>query len=112
MKHKNKAHMLMLQATPILICWNLWKNGCAIKYGAKTSNGTRVNDTIFNDNFKLITSLFPLVNWPPTWCEIIKLAERCIQAINVKKITWTIPHNLFIKINTYGSALEKTVKIG
>ncbi|XP_015159800.1 uncharacterized protein [Solanum tuberosum] len=30
-KYNNEAHRLLLQATPILICWNLWKNRCASK---------------------------------------------------------------------------------
>ncbi|KAG5631347.1 hypothetical protein H5410_003064 [Solanum commersonii] len=27
-KYTNEAHKLLLQATPIFICWNLWKKLC------------------------------------------------------------------------------------
>lgn len=30
---KNEVHKILLQALPIFICWNLWKNRCAVKYG-------------------------------------------------------------------------------
>lgn len=76
MKHNNECHKLILHATPILICWNLWKNRCACKYRAKISNNIRVRYAIDNDNYKLIISIYPEVNWPPTWCGIIQLAER------------------------------------
>ncbi|KAK4724116.1 hypothetical protein R3W88_026895 [Solanum pinnatisectum] len=33
--HTNEAHKLILQSTPIFICWNLWKNRCSKKYGGK-----------------------------------------------------------------------------
>lgn len=35
MKASNRAYKLVLQALPIIICWNLWKNRCAVKYGDK-----------------------------------------------------------------------------
>ena len=66
MKHKHKAHKLIHQETPILIHWNLWKNRWASKYGGKISNSRRVRYEIYNDNYKLITSVFPQVNWPST----------------------------------------------
>ena len=91
MKHKNEAHKLILQDTPILICWNRWKNLCASKYGAKTSNGNTIRYAIYNDNCKLITFLFSQVNQSPSWCGIIYLVERCINNTKVQKITLTIP---------------------
>lgn len=58
MKKKNKAYKVILQATTILIGWNLWKNSYASKYGAKTDNCTRVRYAIYDDNYKLITFFF------------------------------------------------------
>ena len=40
-KTNNAAHKMLLHATPIFICWNLWKNRCAVKYGGKTTNISR-----------------------------------------------------------------------
>lgn len=65
MKYKNETHKLILKATLILICLNLWTNRCDCKYDGKTSNGRRVvRCAIYNDNYKLMTSLSPQVNWP------------------------------------------------
>ena len=32
-KNKNGAHKLLLQDTPIIVSWNLWKSICAGRYG-------------------------------------------------------------------------------
>jgi len=58
-KYNNEAHRLLLQATPIFICWNLWKNRCANKYGGKQSSASRVKYAIYKDNYKLMTTNFP-----------------------------------------------------
>lgn len=111
MKQKNEAHKLILQATPILIYWNLWKNICACQYEAKTSNCTRERYAIYNDNYKLIMSIYPQVNWPPTWYGIIKHDERFIQITEVQKTTWTKPPDLWIK-NAGWSVHDNPGKIG
>lgn len=70
MKHKSEAHKLILQTSPILICWNLLKHICECNYGAKTHNGTKVRHAIYNYNNNLINFFFPQVSYPPTWCGI------------------------------------------
>ena len=65
-KSKNEADKLMLQATPIIICWKPWKNRCAIKYGGKPSNLRNFQYEICMDNFRLMTSNFPHIKWPAT----------------------------------------------
>lgn len=112
MKYKNKAHKLILQATHILIWWNLWKNRCVSKYGCKISNGRRVRYAIYNDNYKPITSFFPQVNWPSTRNEVIHLAKRCEHLIKVQLIIWTTPPDQWIKIYTDRSGLKNPNGIG
>jgi len=65
-KYKNEAHKLILQATPIYICWNLWKNRCASKYGGTQSNASRVMYAIYKDNYKLMSTVFLTSNCLPT----------------------------------------------
>ncbi|KAK4729621.1 hypothetical protein R3W88_022609 [Solanum pinnatisectum] len=52
--HNNEAHKLILQSTPIFICWNLWKNRCSKKYGGKQSSMARVRHLVMLDTFKLL----------------------------------------------------------
>jgi len=82
-KYKNEAHKLILQATPIFICWNLWKNRCASKYGGIQSNASRVMYAIYKDNYKLMTTVFPHIKWPSNWKDLIMLVERCDHEIKV-----------------------------
>ncbi|KAK6803130.1 hypothetical protein RDI58_000914 [Solanum bulbocastanum] len=62
--YNNEAHKLILQAIPIFICWNLWKNRCANKYGGKKTNMTRVKYLVTLDSFKLLQTAFPYIKWP------------------------------------------------
>ncbi|KAG5631337.1 hypothetical protein H5410_003054 [Solanum commersonii] len=56
-KNNIEAHRLLLQATPIFICWNLWKNRCANKYGGKQSKVSRVKYVVYKDNYKFMTTI-------------------------------------------------------
>ncbi|KAK4709693.1 hypothetical protein R3W88_004206 [Solanum pinnatisectum] len=62
-KYNNEAHKVILQATPIFICWNIWKNRCASKHGGKQSNTSRVKYVVYKDNYKLLTTTFPYIKW-------------------------------------------------
>lgn len=42
-KPRNAAHKLLLQDTPIFICWNLWKKRCACKYEVKQQSSAELN---------------------------------------------------------------------
>lgn len=56
-------------------------------------------------------SIYPQVNWPPTWYGIIKHDERFIQITEVQKTTWTKPPDLWIK-NAGWSVHDNPGKIG
>lgn len=61
---KNDLYKLVLQSTPIFVCWNLWKNRCACKYGEKSSNVSRVKYDMFKDTFHLLYAAYPYIKWP------------------------------------------------
>nr|XP_010315780.1 uncharacterized protein LOC104644285 [Solanum lycopersicum] len=109
---RNAAHKTLLQATPIFICWNLWKNRCAAKYGGKTANISKVKYAIYKDNYKMLTNAFPQVKWPAKWAELIHMSERCVHDIKVNMVTWTRPKDQWIKVNTDGSAINNPGKMG
>ncbi|KAG5585275.1 hypothetical protein H5410_045709, partial [Solanum commersonii] len=60
----NKAHKTILKTLPIVICWNLWKNRCSVKYGGKISSISRVKYLIIKDMFLLLKFVFPYIQWP------------------------------------------------
>lgn len=102
----------MLQATPILICWNLWKNRCASKHEGKLSNLRKVWYVIYMDNFRLMTTNFPRIQWPTKSRELINIGEICVHVIKVTMLTWTRSPDQSVKINTDWSALSISGKIG
>ncbi|XP_015084239.1 uncharacterized protein LOC107027648 [Solanum pennellii] len=111
-KPSNAGHQLLMQATPIFICWNLWKNRCAGKYGGKATNISRVKYAIYKDTFKMLKNTFPHIKWPASWTALIQTTERCFHNIKVCMVTWFKPPDQWIKINTDGSALTNEGKIG
>ncbi|XP_055802719.1 uncharacterized protein LOC129871761 [Solanum dulcamara] len=110
--YSNEVHKLILQATPIFICWNLWKNRCAIKYGGKQSNITRVIYSVFKDNFNLLSTTYSYISWPNRWKELVLLVEKCTNEVNVSTVYWRKPSAHMVKLNTDGSALHNPGKIG
>ncbi|WMV46072.1 hypothetical protein MTR67_039457 [Solanum verrucosum] len=112
MENKNDVHKLILQAAPIIVCWNLWKNRCAAKYWSKQSSITRVKFLITKDIYLLINTAYSYIQWPTTWHEMIKIIELCKQDIRIWQISWEKPPQNILKLNTDGSALNNPGKIG
>ncbi|KAH0646562.1 hypothetical protein KY284_034446 [Solanum tuberosum] len=110
--HYNEAHKLILQATPIFICWNLWKNRCAKKYGGKQSNIARVKHLVILDTFKLLHTTFPYISWPLGWNKLCTLIEKCTHDIKVTAVQWIKPPARWFKLNMDGSALSNPGSIG
>nr|XP_010314573.1 uncharacterized protein LOC104645185 [Solanum lycopersicum] len=111
-KTRNAGHQLLLQATPVFICWNLWQNRCASKYGGKVTNISRVKYAIYKDTYKMLENTFPQINWPARWTTLLQTSERCKHTIKVYMVAWKRPPEHWIKLNTDGSAVINTGKIG
>ncbi|PHT59573.1 hypothetical protein CQW23_01936 [Capsicum baccatum] len=105
-QHKNTVHKLLLNATPIFICWNIWKNRCARKYGGKQSNIASVKFLVFKDIYFLLAASFPYISWPTSWNDLVSLVESCKHEVKVTSITWHKPVADSYKLNTDGSALQ------
>lgn len=112
MQHKNEAHKLMNQALPIVICWNLWKNRCAVKYGAKQSNMRIVKFLIWKNILQIFNTVFPYIQWSHNWNDLIFMVENCSHEIKVIPVLWERPCNGVYKLNTDRSALNNPDKIG
>ncbi|XP_055826390.1 uncharacterized protein LOC129894767 [Solanum dulcamara] len=111
-KPNNAVHKLMLQATPIFVCWHIWKNRCASKYGEKKSSSTRVKFSITKDLYMLISTVYPYIKWPKSWNDLVLMVENCQHDTKVIKVVWIRPPPSIVKLNTDGSALDNPGKIG
>lgn len=103
---------MLLQDTPILICWNLLKNMCTWKYGGKKQNISVVKYTIFKDNYIMLSVEFHCIKWLAKWNELIQKCERSIQDTKVSFVAWSKPLDQWIKVNTNSSALTNLGRLG
>ena len=108
----NQVHKFLISVLPNLICWHLWKNRCAVKYGDKKSSIHRVQYGIFKDIMYTIKIAFPSIPWQHSWYSLINLVEQCQQQLKVIMVNWKKPHNGHYKLNTDGSAISSTGQIG
>ena len=91
---------------------NLWKNRCACKYGCKATNISRVKYAIYNDNYKMLNTAFPQLNWPSMWTDLMLKSEKCVHDIKVSMVKWLKPADQWLKVNTGGSALMNPGRLG
>nr|XP_010313000.1 uncharacterized protein LOC104644619 [Solanum lycopersicum] len=108
----NELQKLLIQILPNLICWHLWKNKCAVKYGKKSSNIYRVQHGIFKDVMQVIKLVFPSIPWQSSWSKLINIVEHCKQQYNIVLVRWNKPVLGTHKLNTHGSAIQNSGKIG
>lgn len=62
-KSDNVVQKILLDIIPIIICWNLWKDICSAKYGAKKSSMIKVNFSINSDINLLLGLTYPNIQW-------------------------------------------------
>ncbi|KAK4706257.1 hypothetical protein R3W88_034186 [Solanum pinnatisectum] len=72
----------------------------------------RVKYAIYKDSYKIMSTTFPHIQWPSNWKELILMGERCIHDTKVTIVRWQKPPDLWVKLNTDGSALSNPGKIG
>ncbi|XP_004248595.1 uncharacterized protein [Solanum lycopersicum] len=108
----NEVHKLLIHILPNVICWNLWKNRCAVKYGNKSSSIHRVQYGIFKDVMQVIKIVFPSIPWQSSWNKLINIVEHCKQQYKIVLVSWNKPGLGTYKLNTDGSALQNSGKIG
>lgn len=85
---------------------------CSARYGGKQSSISRVNYATFKDTSQLLVTVYPYLNWPNNWKDLISMVARCSQEMRIVTVSWTRPPNSIYKLNTDGSALNDLGKIG
>ncbi|XP_019240872.1 PREDICTED: uncharacterized protein LOC109220861 [Nicotiana attenuata] len=112
LKTKNEVHSLLIDTLPIIICWNLWKNRCAAKYGTKQSSMARVIYSINSDINLMLHAKYPTLPWPTDWSLLYLFSETLQFQITTTLVTWQKPPPNYVKVNSDGSALLNPGKIG
>lgn len=112
LEYNNDVHKLLIQALPIIIVWNLWKNRCSAKYAGKSSSTSRVKFLIFKDIYHLLSTTYPYIQWPSNWKDLFNMIENCNHELKTTKVSWIKPPADYLKLNTDGSALGNPGKIG
>ncbi|XP_069152146.1 uncharacterized protein [Solanum lycopersicum] len=56
--------------------------------------------------------VFPSIPWPSNWNKLINLVEQCKQQYKIVIVSWKKPALDIYKLNTDGSALNTSFKIG
>lgn len=108
----NEVHKLLIHTLPNIICWNLWKNRCAVKYGGKQSSIYRVQYGIFKDTMQIIKLEYPNIPWQYSWGNLINYIDQCQQQYKIIMVSWIKPTLGRYKLNTDGSCLQENGKIG
>ena len=85
-KCKNARHRLLLQATAIFIYWNLWNNSSDCKYEGKLTNVSKVKYAVYKDNFKMLNSACPYIQWPAKLTGLIQKIEKCVHDIKANMV--------------------------
>jgi len=111
-EHRNAVQKLFLHSLPIITCWNLWKDRCSAKYGGKKSSIIRVKFLIQKDIIMLLHIAFPYLQWPEDWHDLINYMEACKHEITITQVNWKTPPTDIFKLNTDGSAMNNSGKIG
>ncbi|XP_070045631.1 uncharacterized protein [Nicotiana tomentosiformis] len=110
---KNVVHKLVLQITPIVICWELWRQRCSCKYGGQKKIWHRRMEHQIWWTVQLATSLtFPNCSLGNTWGELCDIVERLRPTPKWKIVKWIKLPNGIVKINTDGSFVREKAGIG
>ncbi|XP_047271026.1 uncharacterized protein LOC107877522 isoform X1 [Capsicum annuum] len=104
---------MILKITPTIICWEIWKQWCACKYGGQRyfHRNKMCYQAIGNIKVVLKRTLISFHgnnNWPEFCLENERL--RLIQRI--RQVTWQMPSVGTLKINSDGSYIHENGRDG
>nr|XP_033513459.1 uncharacterized protein LOC117278147 [Nicotiana tomentosiformis] len=105
MQAKNSIHKFLLQITPIMICWKLWKARCEKKYGNKSISTFRICQQVLFQAKVSSGKKYSQMDWEWPWskvCQVVEAYKPKIQSLMVK---WDMPKGDAWKPNTDESSM-------
>nr|XP_033515645.1 uncharacterized protein LOC117280089 isoform X2 [Nicotiana tomentosiformis] len=118
MKHKNKVHMLVLQAMPVIISWKIWRNWTSCKFGdQKRFVRVKVEQQIvwiIKATLQIASqklNFLELGSLSVTWWRgvpICDMVERLKAVVIWRQVNWIKPLPDMVKVNTDGSYVMET----
>lgn len=94
----------IFHALPSIITWELWKRRNSNKHGKAVS----INRVVYQINttiLSLIKVRKPILQHVPhRWPDILVIVERYMPKLKISKVTWELPREGRIKINTDGAS--------
>ncbi|XP_016461141.1 uncharacterized protein LOC107784512 [Nicotiana tabacum] len=105
----NMVHKMILNITPLAICWEVWKGITSCKYGDKKKIAySRVYHNTFWILRTTLKLAFPSCDWDQPWHKICELVERLRHNPKTLIVLWELPPEGKVKLNTNGSVLHSS----
>lgn len=67
---------------------------------------------IYKDISRLLYTAFPYISWPIGWNNLISFVKKYSQETKLTFLYWSKPPVKVVKLNSNGSAIKNTGKIG
>ncbi|XP_060210891.1 uncharacterized protein LOC132637887 [Lycium barbarum] len=112
-KSENKVHKMILQITPTIICWEIWKQSSGCRYGTqKKFNFTRKEQQCLWSLKHAINSLALCLDMDRQWPQLCQMIELLRPSPVITRVLWQKPCQGNIKVNTDGSYNPSNGKAG
>ncbi|KAM3339865.1 hypothetical protein P3S68_029734 [Capsicum galapagoense] len=110
---KNQVQKMMIQITPVAICWELWKTRCSCRYGNQTRFYIRrIEQQILWNTKAAMDKAYPMHKMDLPWNRLCEVVENMVPKTIIKSVIWSKPMHERIKFNTDGSYLGNNGKAG
>ncbi|XP_059277590.1 uncharacterized protein LOC132031659 [Lycium ferocissimum] len=107
-KYTNNVQKLILQVTPLIICWELWKQRCSCKYGNQRK--INIGKILYHGIWTIksaASKLFPPIRDMARWTEICYTIEKLRPITKWWQVLWEMPPFGTMKMNTDGSYITE-----
>ncbi|XP_060182556.1 uncharacterized protein LOC132612272 [Lycium barbarum] len=105
LKPKNSIHQILLQTTPMVVCWEIWKARCAERYGNTTVSLNRIKYHIFSHLKWILFKVKKDKNWGTDWFFICDQIINLVPKIECIMVKWEKSKGHGFKLNTDGSKM-------
>lgn len=111
MTTKNAVHNLVLQFVPIIICWQIWKEWTACKFGGQRKMFLNKMEyhSIWNIQ-EILNSVYPRCNISGSWRSICDIVERLKPIAIIRQVKWNKPDIGHVKLNLDSSYINSNGK--